>query len=487
MATKINLDEYWENYLNKPVLEIYEETMQLFSQELPEEFWEEYAWEELVLEVFGHLEDAKEYQKVLDFTTLLKEKHPEAFDELHPYNEEFLIRYNLFHQNPEALQEPLKHFIDNAGKDVDYFVKVLHQLTYYQQEELVEQISAPAVYQVLENTEGEEEEGFGQELSGIRFYLEVRNQYRLYQQNGTYEWSPILERMQEYDFEVSPDYLMELAVGLKTPQPPATELQKLFSEDFSKCLLQLEGHFLKTMDNRGLSMVTAGVVWDMLKEFWLVYNLRKNKSGKLLFSLAPADYKSFVVSKGVINFMDMGADVAALLWGTQLVYDFLLQSSLISEKIHQGMLHTLQEEKGLFIADYQTEVWAFNFVHQWPKPESMHDAQWEMEEEILRRSYETKDRFKEPQQHLLKGLDPEDSLVGSIEKGYNKVVSKRKKLLSNMDQKLFSPTQSRKTTNQKPEPFVFSPEEYAQRPPKVGRNEPCPCGSGKKYKKCCGS
>ena len=24
-------------------------------------------------------------------------------------------------------------------------------------------------------------------------------------------------------------------------------------------------------------------------------------------------------------------------------------------------------------------------------------------------------------------------------------------------------------------------------PPKVGRNEPCPCGSGKKYKKCCGA
>ncbi|RME69279.1 MAG: hypothetical protein D6778_00735, partial [Nitrospirae bacterium] len=22
---------------------------------------------------------------------------------------------------------------------------------------------------------------------------------------------------------------------------------------------------------------------------------------------------------------------------------------------------------------------------------------------------------------------------------------------------------------------------------KVGRNDPCPCGSGKKYKKCCGA
>ena len=26
-----------------------------------------------------------------------------------------------------------------------------------------------------------------------------------------------------------------------------------------------------------------------------------------------------------------------------------------------------------------------------------------------------------------------------------------------------------------------------QRAHKVGRNEPCPCGSGKKYKRCCGA
>jgi uncharacterized protein YecA (UPF0149 family) len=26
-----------------------------------------------------------------------------------------------------------------------------------------------------------------------------------------------------------------------------------------------------------------------------------------------------------------------------------------------------------------------------------------------------------------------------------------------------------------------------QRPVKIGRNEPCPCGSGKKWKRCCGA
>jgi len=28
-------------------------------------------------------------------------------------------------------------------------------------------------------------------------------------------------------------------------------------------------------------------------------------------------------------------------------------------------------------------------------------------------------------------------------------------------------------------------KQLVRKPPKVGRNEPCPCGSGKKFKKCC--
>ena len=36
-----------------------------------------------------------------------------------------------------------------------------------------------------------------------------------------------------------------------------------------------------------------------------------------------------------------------------------------------------------------------------------------------------------------------------------------------------------------PEPDYDAPEPFV-REPKIGRNDPCPCGSGKKYKKCCG-
>ena len=30
------------------------------------------------------------------------------------------------------------------------------------------------------------------------------------------------------------------------------------------------------------------------------------------------------------------------------------------------------------------------------------------------------------------------------------------------------------------------PQSYTRQGAKVGRNDPCPCGSGKKYKNCCG-
>jgi len=33
---------------------------------------------------------------------------------------------------------------------------------------------------------------------------------------------------------------------------------------------------------------------------------------------------------------------------------------------------------------------------------------------------------------------------------------------------------------------MVAPGQFQRETPKVGRNDPCPCGSGKKFKKCCG-
>ena len=57
-----------------------------------------------------------------------------------------------------------------------------------------------------------------------------------------------------------------------------------------------------------------------------------------------------------------------------------------------------------------------------------------------------------------------------------------------MRQRQRNVVESRGGEDGKAEPAVAAPRQAVVRQgPKVGRNDPCPCGSGKKYKKCCGA
>ena len=59
-------------------------------------------------------------------------------------------------------------------------------------------------------------------------------------------------------------------------------------------------------------------------------------------------------------------------------------------------------------------------------------------------------------------------------------------------EEMFQRLMSREAWNANLRRFVKSPEEEEpshapiQKGDKIGRNDPCPCGSGKKYKNCCG-
>ena len=68
----------------------------------------------------------------------------------------------------------------------------------------------------------------------------------------------------------------------------------------------------------------------------------------------------------------------------------------------------------------------------------------------------------------------EDELQEFYEKDYNHLSSKEKMVLENRLRIGNSTKYKQKETGQ-----VIKTKD-------VGRNDPCPCGSGKKYKKCCG-
>lgn len=78
--------------------------------------------------------------------------------------------------------------------------------------------------------------------------------------------------------------------------------------------------------------------------------------------------------------------------------------------------------------------------------------------------------------------DTEVSLAFDKEKLYRNMVEAKADWLYNLPQweKIFDEeTRKRLYREQKASGTV-------RKPKKIGRNDPCPCGSGKKYKKCCG-
>lgn len=57
----------------------------------------------------------------------------------------------------------------------------------------------------------------------------------------------------------------------------------------------------------------------------------------------------------------------------------------------------------------------------------------------------------------------------------------------NKDQWLFVSGESHTHNEGEDHHHAPKPVTIVRETPKIGRNEPCPCGSGKKYKKCCGA
>ena len=107
------------------------------------------------------------------------------------------------------------------------------------------------------------------------------------------------------------------------------------------------------------------------------------------------------------------------------------------------------------------------------------DAMEELKKGIYLRSYGQKDPVVE---YRLEGFEMFDELIASIREDTVKMlltVQLRTNAEPPKREQVAKPT----TTNQGDGTVKQTPAKKTQ---KIGRNDPCPCGSGLKYKKCCG-
>ena len=122
------------------------------------------------------------------------------------------------------------------------------------------------------------------------------------------------------------------------------------------------------------------------------------------------------------------------------------------------------------------------------------DAMDDLKEGIGLRAYGQKDPVA---QYRIEGFDMFDAMVAEIQKDVVKIllnIQKAGELKREQTAKITSVAQATldsinvvsENKPQVPQTSDVKRTPVVNQEPKVGRNDPCPCGSGKKYKNCCG-
>ena len=143
-----------------------------------------------------------------------------------------------------------------------------------------------------------------------------------------------------------------------------------------------------------------------------------------------------------------------------------------------------------------------SLLHMGYTGQEIKDAMEELKRGIGLRAYAQRDPVVE---YRMEGFDMFEEMIGAIQEDtvkycYNVTVETRTESHAIMEAESASKSEFvddesvrvMQGQGQLPEGAQVpdresKPETVRRDAPKVGRNDPCPCGSGKKYKKCCGA
>ena len=472
--------EFWNKYINEDILEIFDVTYDFFSNKLPNEFVENYDVGEVILETIGHHETAKEFDKVLKFTELLQDKQPKLYEEYFQYFDAFLIDFNCFQNESSKVDIAFSNFIKNPIQDFDQYLICFKKLLFYGYANILNK----AIIQNYErvNTSDKLMGGAGYDLALSKFYITLEECYQKNTDSVGFSKDEFLEKLDKYNFDFNEKFLLAVETGVSRPVPEKN-IVNLFIHHRKKYVVTLEMYFLKYMHNRKFSFALSGRLWDKLLEFWEESNNNKQCKPNDYFLIHTNEFEKYLSKLSGDMFIDNKSEMIAVLWGSIYIYEFLKSIEIIDQKTFDKLIDVSRVLKGKVIGQFTSSLWNSNFIHVWEKPDSISSNEFNEEEKIFKKSLLLKpQRFTQLRSEISEELNKIGELSEFIINGGKSDDNNSE--LSLLDD-LFSQKRDFKDSN---DSYYNSSiiNEPIKTEKKVGRNEPCPCGSGKKYKKCCG-
>lgn len=471
-------EEFWEKYTNENILDIYDITCDFFSKELPTGFLEEYDAGEVILETIGKNVSAKEFGRVREFIGLIRDKQPALYHENFQYIDGHLIDYYCFYGEGDKVVDAFSNFRREPVHDFDMYYLSFKTLIFYQYNDLL----TKAVEENFDSVAGcEKLLGCPEYSLAIwKLYWELESCWQ--RDSLVFPKDRLLKVMEKYDFAPDDKLTSTIEQALFTDGFDRGVLIDYLNSDLTKFRFSLQWYFMKYAKARNIGFGLSGRIFERMLPYWEA-NLPKTKKGtpELYFDIKPARFEKHFAEQAGSIFYDNKTEMTAVLWGCVYIYDFLLSVELISTGVYEKFIDESKRLKGIVIGQFTDDLWKYEFVHTWQKPDSVSETEFLEEQKIFRKSIEFKPaKFADLKENISEELENIGALASFIiEGGKNEKV---KLDLSKLDDVFDTDTNNFDASDDHEDLVQLEP---VRTEPKTGRNDPCPCGSGKKFKKCC--
>ena len=466
----VTTKEFWDKYINEDILEIFEMTCDFFSKELPKEFIEDYDVDEVIFETRGHHETAKNFDNVIRFSELLQKEQPKLYEENFQYFDDFLIDYYCFHKDYNKVENSFSNFILKPTHDFDSYIISFKKLLFYGYTDVLN-VAIAKNYKEVETSEkliG----NAGHDLALCKLYLTLED----FNLRDNFDTKTFSNKLSKYDFDFNEDFLLAVETGMHE-QLSKEDVLNNFLNDRQNFIITLEIHFLKYMQERKISFAISGRIWDNILTFWIVNNDKEKCNPDDYFQVQIDEFEKYLSSLSGDMFVDNKSEMIATLWGSVYVYDFLKAIEIIKQNTFDNFIEITRVLKGKVIGQFISDLWNSNFIHLWEKPDSISTNEFIEEENIFKKSI-----FFKPQKftRLRSEISKELTNIGELS---SYIIEGGKTDENRYNAPLLDDFFDTNQDNDMNDNRMLEPIKTEK---KVGRNEPCPCGSGKKYKKCCG-
>lgn len=410
------------------------------------------------LETFEDLREglfrANKIDAVVSFVAWYKRKNLDDYCERFEFIELDLCNYFLYKNDAANLRERVAFIQQHPIPAIDTLAeRLLYQLIYHGHYEAAVSY-AESVWEPV--NESEELIGFAAYPFINTIYLsELQKCYEAGLSGRNFDEEGLYRQMLNMGFEDDKRVFNQVLKALKEDVSLA-DIRESIQKGKDSHMLDLNIHFLKHMLHAyQLPFVFSDWIWNFIATTKI---FGRHKGVENWFYLDAKTLDKHIADKFNRFFSSNELEIFGKVWGLDFVFEFLYQQQLVSDEQYEKMLENHTHFRHEMIRIAGSDLWQMMFVFRWPRPNNfLVDSTEQM---VFDETYRKNDAEAiENVKRYLADYPVPDRIKGELE------LNKPKK-------EILFPSFSETTP-------------YIKQEPDIGRNDPCPCGSGKKYKKCC--